>query len=133
MAAGVDNVLSGDVVEHLYDGTDEGVLGVMGGPISVSLSHTPYKKVQGIDIRAARRPYFLLPEVRQIGPEPILPPVGIVSRCSVFLPHIWPTKGHTIHPGMIRFSAPLLFFSATAEINPVHTSENFVINYTSLA
>ena len=51
---------------------------VMGGPIGVSLSHAPYKKVQGIDIRAARRPYFLLPEVRQIGPAPILHDVGIV-------------------------------------------------------
>lgn len=68
-AAGVDDVLPGDVAEYLHDGTDEGVLGVMGGPVGVSLSHAPYIKVQGIDIRAARRPYFLLPEVRQIGPE----------------------------------------------------------------
>ena len=80
-AAGVDDVLPGDVAEYLHDGTDEGVLGVMGGPVGVSLSHAPYIKVQGIDIRAARRPYFLLPEVRQIGPAPILRPVGIVSRC----------------------------------------------------
>ena len=60
-AAGVDDVLPGDDAEYLHNGTDEGVLGVMGGPVGVSLSHAPYIKVQGIDIRAARRPYFLLP------------------------------------------------------------------------
>jgi hypothetical protein len=52
---------------------------VLWGDLLVSLSATPHtKKVQGIDIRAARRPYFLLPEVRQIGPAPILHDVGIV-------------------------------------------------------
>ena len=68
----MDEILPGEVGEYLLDGSDEGVLGVMGGPISVPLSHAPYKKVQGIEIWAARRPYFLLPEVRKIGPAPIL-------------------------------------------------------------
>ena len=39
MAAGVDDVLPGDVVEDLLDEPDERVLGVMGGPICVPLSH----------------------------------------------------------------------------------------------
>ena len=51
----MDNVLPDDVVEHLHDGTDERVLGVMGGPIGVSFSHAQYIKVQGIDIRTTRR------------------------------------------------------------------------------
>ena len=40
LAAGVDDVLPGDVVEDLLDGPDERVLGVMRGPIGVSLSQT---------------------------------------------------------------------------------------------
>ena len=54
--AGMNNILPVEVNEYILDGSDEGFLCVSGGPISVPLSHAPYKKVQGIDIWAARRP-----------------------------------------------------------------------------
>jgi hypothetical protein len=41
----MNNILPVEVGEYILDGSDEGVLGVMGGPISVPLSHAPYKKV----------------------------------------------------------------------------------------
>ena len=55
MAAGVDDILPGEVGEYLHDGPGEGVLGVMRGPIGVSSSHAPYIEVHGINIWAARR------------------------------------------------------------------------------
>ena len=58
-AAGGHHGLLVGVGEHLHDGVDEGLLGVMRGPVSIPLSHAAHKKVQGIQVWRTRRPNFL--------------------------------------------------------------------------
>ena len=55
-AVGGHHGLPVEVGEHLHDQVDEGLLGVMRGPVSVPLSHAPHKKVQGIQIWRAMGP-----------------------------------------------------------------------------
>ena len=47
-AAGGHHSFPVEVGKHLYEGVDEGLLGVMRGPVSIPLGHAPHKKVQGI-------------------------------------------------------------------------------------
>ena len=54
--AGPLNLLPGDFGKHLLDGGDEGLLGIMRGPIGVPLLNAQYKNVQGIDVWGARGP-----------------------------------------------------------------------------
>ena len=57
-AAGGHHGLPVEVGEHLHDQVDEGLLGVMRGPVSVPPSHAAHKKVQGIRIWQAVGQYI---------------------------------------------------------------------------
>ena len=50
LAAGGENDLPIEIREYLIDRLEEGLSGVMRGPVIVPLSHAPDKKVQKIEI-----------------------------------------------------------------------------------
>ena len=108
-AAGGDHGLPVEVGEDLHDRVNQGLLGVMRGPIDVPLSHAPHKKVQGIKIRRARRLKVFGPEVREILLAPILHLLGRLGWCTIhgLSPATWSIQGLTTFFRTLRYTSVL--------------------------